>query len=57
MNGLTPSLAAAYRMLWIYLTKPEFRKAVNDMAVNAMGISKDFMNYYGYGIYAGRKPL
>jgi len=57
MNGLTPALKATYRMLWVYLTKPAYCKAINDMVKDARAIPKDFMKYYGYGIYAGRKPL
>jgi arsenite methyltransferase len=57
MNGLTPTFMAMYRMLWVYLTKPAYRKAINDMVKDARAIPKDFMKYYGYGIYAGRKPL
>ncbi len=57
MNGLTPALKATYRMLWVYLTRPAYRKAINDMVKDARSIPKDFIKYYGYGIYTGRKPL
>jgi arsenite methyltransferase len=57
MNGLTPAFKATYRMLWVYITKPAYRKAINGMVKDARDIPKDFKKYYGYGIYAGIKPL
>jgi len=30
---------------------------MNDMVKDARAIPKDFMKCYGYGIYAGKKPL
>ena len=56
LNGIT-SFKAAGRMLWLYFTKPAYRKAMNDMARDAMAMPRNFMKYYGYGIYAGKKPL
>ena len=48
---------AMYRMAWLYLTKPAYRKAFMDMAKDARNMPKHFTKYYGYGIYVGRKPL
>ena len=57
LSGITASFKAAGRMLWLYFTKPAYRKAMNDMVKDARAIPKDFTKCYGYGIYAGKKPL
>ncbi len=57
MSGITTSFKAGGRMLWLYFTKPAYRKAMNDMVKDAMAMPRDFMKYCGYGIYAGKKPL
>jgi hypothetical protein len=46
-----------YRIPWLYLTKPAYRKEFNDMDRDARNMPKHLTKYYGYGIYAGRKPL
>ena len=55
MSGLVSSLKGGYILLTLYLTKPAYRKAMNDMAKDALSMPKHFMKYYGYGIYVGRK--
>lgn len=57
MNGLGPAFRATYRLPWLYLTKPAYRKAINEMVRDARNMPKGFTKYYGYGIYSGKKPL
>ena len=57
LSGITNSFKAVGRMLWLYFTKPAYRKAINDMVKDARDIPKDFTKCYGYGIYAGKKSL
>jgi arsenite methyltransferase len=57
LSGINTSFKAMGRMLWLYFTKPAYRKAMNYMARDAMTIPRDFMKCYGYGIYSGKKPL
>ncbi len=57
LSGITTSFKAIGRMLWLYFTKPAYRKAMNYMARDAMTMPRNFMKYYGYGIYADKKPL
>lgn len=57
LSGIANSFKAIYRILWLYLTRPAYRKAVNDMIKDARDIPKDFTKCYGYGIYTGKKPL
>lgn len=44
-------------MLWLYFTKPAYMEAMNYMARDAMTMPRNYMKYYGYGIYAGKKSL
>lgn len=55
MSGLVPSVKGGYTLLKLYLMKPAYRKAMNNMAKDAWSMPKHFMKYYGYGIYVGRK--
>ena len=50
-------IRAMYRIAWLYLTKPAYRKAFMYIAKNARNMLNHFTKYYGYGIYAGRKLL
>jgi len=57
LSGISTSFKAIGRMLQLYFTKTAYRKAMNYMARDTMTMPRDFIKYYGYGIYAGKKPL
>ena len=57
LSGISTSFKAIGRMLWLYFTKPAYMQAINYMARDAMTMPRNFMKYYEYGIYAGKKPL
>lgn len=43
------------RFFYLYLFDKEFRKSANQLAKDALKLPKEFMKYYGYGLYIGRK--
>jgi len=43
MSGLFSPLKGFYRLTLLYLTKPAYRKAVNDIIRDAIAIPKHFM--------------
>jgi hypothetical protein len=57
LSGISTSFKAMGRMLWLYFTKLAYMEAMNYMARDAMTMPRNYMKYYGYGIYAGKKPL
>lgn len=45
------ALRAWRRLIWLYLAKPEMRRAINDQYGSAM----DTVPFMGYGLFSGRK--
>ncbi|MCK4476167.1 MAG: class I SAM-dependent methyltransferase [Methanophagales archaeon] len=55
MVGFTGIFKACGRLLSLYFKNSTYRKAIKEMAKGARGTPKNLLEYYGYGIYVGRK--
>jgi arsenite methyltransferase len=55
MVGFTGILKAGGRLLSLYLKSPTHRKAIKEMKKEGWRPPKNLLDYYGYGIYVGRK--
>ena len=55
MAGFTEIFKAWYRLLHLYIKSSAHRKAINEMMKDARTAPKNMFEYYGYGIYVGRK--
>ena len=55
MAGFTDSFKAWGRLFALFFKSPIYRKAIIEMAKQARRIPRNFSEYFGYGIYVGRK--
>lgn len=55
MMGLTEVLRPWGRLLSLYVKSPVYRKAINEMTKKARNVPKNMFDYFGYGLYVGRK--
>ncbi len=53
--GLTDHLKSVYRLFNLYITSPVYRKAINQMTKDGLRVPWSLLNFFGYGIYVGRK--
>lgn len=57
MTGLSEALRGTFRILSLYLKSPVHRKAIHKMAGEARKTPRKMFEYWGFGIYVGRKVL
>jgi arsenite methyltransferase len=57
MIGLSQALRGAFRILSLYIKSPAHRKAVHNMAMEARKMPRSVFEYWGTGIYVGKKML
>ena len=55
MYGFAQPFVAIYKLFSLYLTRPPYRRAINNMVKDAISMPKKFMSHFGTGIYVGRK--
>ena len=55
--GLSQALRGAFRMLSLYFKSPAHKKAVHKLAGEARKMPRSTFEYWGTGIYVGRKML
>lgn len=53
--GFTQVFKACGRLFSLYFKSSTYRKAIKEMTKEARGRPKNMLEYYGYGIYVGRK--
>jgi len=53
--GVRRIVAAWWRLLTWYIFKPGYRKFLKEMLVAAKKAPKHLFDYWGYGVYVGRK--
>ncbi len=57
MIGLSQALRGAFRILYLYFKSPAHRKAVHKLGGEARKTPRNTFEYWGNGIYVGRKML
>jgi hypothetical protein len=53
--GLADHLKSVYRLFDLYIKRPVYRKAINQMTKDGLRFPWKLLEYFGYGIYVGRK--
>ena len=57
LNSMSRSLKAGWNFFKYHFTEKEFRHAIHGLTKDALHVPKGLLNYLGYGIYVGKKPL
>lgn len=55
VTGIKDSLQAWGKLFSVYITDPDYRKVINEMAREAKSTPRDLFEFFGYGLYVGRK--